>query len=319
MRKHFIVGSRQSQLALIQTQLVIDSLIRFYHDNFFEIKKMSTKGDQVLDVALSKIGDKGLFTHELETAIAEGSVDFAVHSLKDLPTKLPPFMVIGAITKREIENDVLIFRLSHPCKSLSELPPGSVIGSSSLRRIAQLKMMYPKLVFKDIRGNLNTRFKKLDDISLGYDAIILAHAGVKRLGPEFETRISAILEDLYWAPGQGALAIETREGNEEVLDLLKCVHDKASAAACISERSFLEALGGGCQIPLGVKSKLSEDQKTLYLSGRVLNLDGTKCVEGEVSGDMNEPIQLGQKLALILKEKGAHQILQEVRNLTSGE
>jgi len=313
------VGSRQSQLALIQTQLVIDYLSKVYHEYTFEIKKLSTKGDQVLDVALSKIGDKGLFTHELEAAIAEGSVDFAVHSLKDLPTTLPPKMVIGAIPKREIENDVLIFRLSHPYKSLSELPPGSVIGSSSLRRIAQLKRMYPLLVFKDVRGNLNTRFKKLDDISLGYDAIILAHAGVKRMGPEFENRISSILDDLYWAPGQGALAIETREGNEEVLELLKCIHDKDSAAACLSERSFLEALGGGCQVPLGVKSKFSDNEKTLYLKGRVLNLDGTKCIEGEVMGDSSVAIQLGQKLALKLKEEGAHQILQEVRNLTSGE
>jgi len=298
---------------------VIDYLSKVYHEYTFEIKKLSTKGDQVLDVALSKIGDKGLFTHELEAAIAEGSVDFAVHSLKDLPTTLPPKMVIGAITKREIENDVLIIRLSHPYKSLSELPPGSVIGSSSLRRIAQLKRMYPLLVFKDVRGNLNTRFKKLDDISLGYDAIILAHAGVKRMGPEFENRISSILDDLYWAPGQGALAIETREGNEEVLELLKCIHDKDSAAACLSERSFLEALGGGCQVPLGVKSKFSDNEKTLNLKGRVLNLDGTKCIEGEVMGDSSVAIQLGQKLALKLKEEGAHQILQEVRNLTSGE
>jgi len=313
------VGSRQSQLALIQTQLVIDYLSKVYHEYTFEIKKLSTKGDQVLDVALSKIGDKGLFTSELEAAIAEGSVDFAVHSLKDLPTTLPPKMVIGAIPKREIENDVLIFRLSHPYKSLSELPPGSVIGSSSLRRIAQLKRIYPLLVFKDVRGNLNTRFKKLDDISLGYDAIILAHAGVKRMGPEFENRISSILDDLYWAPGQGALAIETREGNEEVLQLLKCIHDQSSAAACISERSFLEALGGGCQVPLGVKSKFSDNEKTLYLKGRVLNLDGTKCIEGEVMGDVSVAIQLGQKLALKLKEEGAHQILQEVRNLTTGE
>jgi len=274
---------------------------------------MTTKGDQVLDVALSKIGDKGLFTHELESAISEGTVDFAVHSLKDLPTTLPQNMVIGAIPKREIENDVVIFRNTHSFKSLSELPQGSVIGSSSLRRIAQLKRLYPHLVFKDVRGNLNTRFRKLDDPQFGYDALILAQAGIKRMGPEFSGRISAILEEVYWAPGQGALAVETREGNDDVLRLLKCVHDEETAAACIAERSFLDALGGGCQVPLGVRSKLSEDKKSLYLSGRVLNLDGTKCIEGDIQGDVQNPRLIGQNLATIFKEKGALQILLEVR------
>jgi len=274
---------------------------------------MSTKGDQVLDVALSKIGDKGLFTHEIELGILDGSIDFAVHSLKDLPTTLPEKMVIGAITKREVEGDVAIFRKDLTQKTLAELPEGSVVGSSSLRRIAQLKNAYPHLTFKDVRGNLNTRFNKLDDTSFGYDALVLAHSGVIRMGPSFSERISHVLEDIYWAPGQGALAVETREDNEEALKILKCIHDLEAYATCTSERAFLEALGGGCQVPLGVKTKLSDDGKTLELRGRILTLDGKNEVEGETSGPVSDPISLGKNLAVQLIEKGAEAILSSVR------
>jgi len=312
-KKHFVIGSRQSQLALIQTNIVKDALEQAHPDCTFEIKSMATKGDKVLDVALSKIGDKGVFTHELETGILEGSIDFAVHSLKDLPTTLPEKMIIGAVTKREIEGDVAIFRKTIGQKSLAELPKGSVVGSSSLRRIAQLKRAYPQLIFKDVRGNLNTRFNKLDDPSFGYDALILAHSGINRMGHQFSERISVVLDEIFWAPGQGALAVETREDNHAALKILKSLNDNASYITCSCERAFLDALGGGCQVPLGVKSKLSEDGNTIELHGRVLTLDGSNQVEGEISGPASEPFDVGRKLAKQLIEKGADKILSEVR------
>uniref|UniRef100_A0A6B2LB14 hydroxymethylbilane synthase n=1 Tax=Arcella intermedia TaxID=1963864 RepID=A0A6B2LB14_9EUKA len=301
-------------MALVQTHMVIDALKAANEGTSFQLKTMTTKGDQILNVALAKIGDKGLFTHELEQSILDGTVDFAVHSLKDLPTSLPPKMIIGAVTKREVEGDVVIFRKDLPYKSLAELPPNSTVGSSSLRRIAQLKMSYPLLKFKDIRGNLNTRFNKLDDPGNEYSCIILAASGVQRLGSPFVERISAHLEDLYWAPGQGALAVETSQDNLQAIKLLKSIHNQRAYVTCTAERSFLEALGGGCQVPLGVKTSISEDGQRLVLDGIVLNLDGTEHIQGTTSGPLSEPIQIGQQLANQFLAKGAAVILEQVRN-----
>ena len=237
------VGSRKSQLALIQTRFVIAELKKIRPEIDFEIVEMSTVGDNVLDKALSKIGEKSLFTKELEVALEKKDVDFVVHSMKDLPTTLPPGMVIGAVLEREDPRDAVIIKSSLTSKSLGELPHGSVIGTSSLRRAAQLRSAFPGLVFQDVRGNLNTRLRKLDDPAGPYSALILAVAGVQRMG--WAERISQHLDsDLcLHAVGQGALAVECRDCDLNTLELLSNLHHKETVIATIAERSFMKTLG----------------------------------------------------------------------------
>eukprot|EP01129_Flabellula_baltica_P010387 TRINITY_DN4381_c0_g1_i2.p1 TRINITY_DN4381_c0_g1~~TRINITY_DN4381_c0_g1_i2.p1 ORF type:complete len:209 (+),score=41.26 TRINITY_DN4381_c0_g1_i2:53-679(+) len=202
-----IVVSRKSNLALVQTESVVNHLSNVHPDMDFRIQKIETKGDLVLNKPLSQIGGKGLFTKELEDGILEGRYHFAVHSLKDLPTSLDEGLILGAVGQREDPRDVFIARQGSNYTSIESLPDGSVIGTSSLRRVAQLKRSYPNLSFKDIRGNLNTRLAKLDNPELGYDGIILAFAGVTRLGEEFLSRVTEVLDDMYYAPGQGYLLL----------------------------------------------------------------------------------------------------------------
>jgi len=273
------------------------------------VEKITTRGDQILNVSLSQIGGKGLFTKELEDGILDGRYHFAVHSLKDLPTILPEGLIIGAVTEREDPRDVLIVRRDLNHRSLEELPEGACVGSSSLRRISQLKLLYPHLTFKDIRGNLNTRFKKLDDVTLGYSAMLLAYAGVKRLGVDFESRITQILDQLYYAPGQGALGIECKENNTQILSILSHIHNEDSWKRCTAERKFLEALGGGCQIPLGVKSKI--EGEILELEGMILSQDSSSHLTCKVSGPSNNPLKVGEDLAKIMIENGANSILSQ--------
>ncbi|KAK9890551.1 hypothetical protein WA026_010627 [Henosepilachna vigintioctopunctata] len=270
------VGSRKSELALIQTRHVISLLEHEYPDKKFEIVTMNTLGDNVLDIPLPKIGEKSLFTKELETALSIGSVDFVVHSLKDLPTTLPDGMVIGAILTREDPRDALVLSKKYRKYELSTLPTGSVIGTSSLRRSAQLCRNYPNLIVENIRGNLNTRLKKLDELDK-YSAIILAAAGLNRIG--WQHRISQILEpeELMYAVGQGALAVECRENDNEIIDLLSPLYESATALQVLAERSFLKTLGGGCSAPVAVTSDLlskTEDTSHLSLKGGVWSLDG---------------------------------------------
>jgi hydroxymethylbilane synthase len=269
---------------------------------------MSTQGDKILDVALAKIGDKGLFTKELEDAILSGKIDFAVHSLKDLPTHLPQGLMLGAITKRENPADALVLNVKHQGKTIAELPPGSVIGTSSLRRLAQLRHHFPELEFKDVRGNVNTRLAKLDNGE--YDGLILAAAGLNRLG--FNDRIGEILspEVSLHAVGQGALGIECREGDEMVLPLFQPIVDFATTQCCLAERSFLRELEGGCQVPIGVNSSL--EGESLILRGMVASLDGKTLIKGEWQGDINEPEAIGIELARHLKEQGAQAILDQI-------
>ncbi|CAH1994975.1 unnamed protein product [Acanthoscelides obtectus] len=238
------VGSRKSQLALIQTNHVISLLKEKYPEKQFEIVTMSTMGDRILDIPLPKIGEKSLFTKELETALANGAIDFVVHSLKDLPTTLPDDMVIGAVLTREDPRDALVLKKDLTSYNLSTLPPNSIIGTSSLRRTAQLLKKYPHLKIENIRGNLNTRLRKLDELG-NYQAIILAASGLKRMG--WEHRISEILEEkeLMYAVGQGALAVECREDNLDIIKLLDSLYDLETALRVTAERSFLKTLGGG--------------------------------------------------------------------------
>ncbi|WP_421654488.1 hydroxymethylbilane synthase [Leptothermofonsia sp. ETS-13] len=302
------IGSRKSQLALIQTHWVQEHLQKAFPDRTFEVQTMSTQGDKILDVALAKIGDKGLFTKELELGMLNGDIDFAVHSLKDLPTRLPEGLVLGCVTERENPADALVVHEKHKDKQLDTLPPGAVIGTSSLRRLAQLRHYYPHFSFKDVRGNLNTRLSKLD--AGEYDALILAVAGLQRLG--MGDRIHQVIpaEISLHAVGQGALGIECRADDTEVLDLLKALEHLPTAYRCYAERAFLRELEGGCQVPIGVNTVLDGDNLTL--SGIVASLDGQKLVKDTITGPMTDAERLGTELAQRLRQQGAQAILDEI-------
>ncbi len=302
------IVSRKSQLALIQTYWVRDELQKHYPDFGFEVVTMDTQGDKVLDVSLSKIGDKGLFTQELEASLVNGDSDFAVHSLKDLPTRLPEGLMLGCVTERENPADALVMHEKNKDKTLSTLPAGAVIGTSSLRRLAQLRHHYPHLTFKDIRGNLNTRLKKLDDG--GYDAIILAVAGLQRMdmGDRIHEVISSDIS--LHAVGQGALGIECRDGDEDILDILSVLRDQPTTVRCLAERAFLRELEGGCQVPIGVNTTIDGD--TLTLTGMVASLDGQRMIKDAVQGTQDQAEALGTQLAQKVRAQGAQEILDEI-------
>ncbi len=302
------IGSRKSQLALVQTYWVQEQLQRCFPDRTFDVHTMHTQGDKILDVALAKIGDKGLFTKELELGMLSGEVDFAVHSLKDLPTRLPEGLVLGAVTEREDPADALVLHGKHHGKQIDTLPEGAVIGTSSLRRLAQLRYHYPHLTFKDVRGNLNTRLQKLDDGE--YDALVLAVAGLQRLG--MADRVHQVLppEISLHAVGQGALGIECRADDAEVLALLKALEHQPTAYRCYAERAFLRELEGGCQVPIGVNTSLDGDRLTL--TGLVASLDGKCLVRDTITGATEDAEQLGIQLAQQLRQQGAQDILDEI-------
>lgn len=302
------IGSRASQLALVQTHWVQAQLQKAYPDRTFEVHTMATQGDKILDVALAKIGDKGLFTKELEVGMLQQEIDFAVHSLKDLPTNLPNGLVLGVVTERENPADAVVFHEKYRDFQIDALPPGAVIGTSSLRRLAQLRHHYPHLAFKDIRGNLITRLAKLD--SGEFDAIILAVAGLERLG--MSDRIHQVLtpEISLHAVGQGALGIECRKDDVEVLALLKAIEHAPTRDRTLAERAFLRELEGGCQVPIGVNSVI--DAENLTLTGIVASVDGQQVVTGTVSGLVAEPENVGIELAQLLRKQGAKEILDTI-------
>ncbi len=305
------IASRKSQLALVQTYWVQAELQKHFPDRTFEIETMSTQGDKILDVPLAKIGDKGLFTKELEVKMLDNTADIAVHSLKDLPTNLPEGLVLGCITERENPADALVVNAKNQQYQLETFPAGSVVGTSSLRRLAQLRHHYPHLVFKDVRGNVITRLEKLD--SGDYDALILAAAGLGRL--DLGDRIHQLIppEISLHAVGQGALGIECRIDDQEVLEVLKALEHPATAARCIAERSFLRSLEGGCQVPIGVNTLVAGDNLTL--TGMVATLDGQTLIKNQVTGAVAAAEQLGKDLAAALCEQGARTILDEIFEL----
>ncbi|MGK7878695.1 MAG: hydroxymethylbilane synthase [Crocosphaera sp.] len=302
------IGSRKSQLALVQTYWIQEQLQKHYPERQFDVETMSTQGDKILDVALAKIGDKGLFTKELETAMLQNQVDFAVHSLKDLPTNLPEGLMLGCVTERVNPADALVVHEKHKDKQLDTLPEGSVIGTSSLRRLAQLRHHYPHLTFKDVRGNVNTRLAKLD--SGEYDAIILAVAGLQRL--DMSDRIHQVIPDdiSLHAVGQGALGIECRTGDPEILELLKALEHPETRDRCYAERAFLRELEGGCQVPIGVNTKI--ENNVLTLIGMVASLDGKTLIKDTIEGEPGQAESLGQTLATRLRDAGATEILAEI-------
>lgn len=312
------VGTRNSALAMIQAEIVYTALQKAYPDLQFEIHGMTTTGDKDQTTALSKIGAKALWTSELEDELKEGKLDMIVHSLKDMPTTLPENLKIGCILEREDPRDVLIMKMGSSYKSLSELPNGAVVGTSSLRRCAQVKRYFPQLKIKNVRGNVGTRLKKLDAENGDYSCLILAAAGIKRMG--WGDRITSYFDSKtdnrhYYAVGQGAMAIEIQEGDDKIQDLISILADKESTLATTTERSLMRTLEGGCSVPIGVESTWIEKGK-LLIKAIVISLDGTKSVEVERQSqllDLNDAEEFGKKIARDLIENGAGKILEEVK------
>jgi hydroxymethylbilane synthase len=302
------LASRGSQLALWQAHHV-QALLRSLHEGLdVDIEILQTTGDIITDVPLAMIGDKGLFTKEVDAAVLDGRTHAAVHSFKDVPTKLTDGLTLAAVMEREDPRDAY---LPAPGRTqpLAELPAGSRIGTSSLRRRAILLNARPDLVIEDLRGNLNTRFRKLEDGY--YDGIILALAGVRRFGRE--DAVGEVLDPPHWLPaaGQGALAIVAREDDVDTIERLQPLNHAATRAATTAERAFLSRLEGGCQIPIGALSTV--DGETLHLRGLVASLDGATIIRGEIHGTSSNAADTGQKLAEQLISEGADAVLREVR------
>lgn len=303
------IGSRGSKLALWQANWVRDTLTALHEGLEVRIEIIKTSGDMMRDVALAVIGGKGVFTKEIEEALLEGRIDLAVHSLKDLPTALPDGLQLSAISEREDSRDALVLREGRASSSalLDSLPEGAVVGTSSQRRLAQLKHLRGDIQIKDLRGNVDTRLRKLD--AGEYDAIILASAGLRRLG--FGHRISqAIPTDMMLsAVGQGALGIETRTGDEETIRLLRPINHEPTRLACAAERSFLRALGGGCLTPIAAHAVIDEGR--LKLDGLVASVSGDVIVRDRLEAEATEAETAGARLAARLLELGADTLLNE--------
>ncbi|GIU81263.1 MAG: hydroxymethylbilane synthase [Acidobacteria bacterium] len=304
--REFVIGSRGSDLALWQSNFVKNELEKRFPDARFEIRIIKTKGDKILDTALSKIGDKGLFTKEIEIALLKGEIDLAVHSLKDLPTAEPEGLKITAFSAREMPNDVLI---SKKYKSIDELPKGAKIATGSLRRKSQLLNYRPDLEIHEIRGNVPTRIEKFFKSDL--DALILAFAGVHRLG--LDNLISQIIptEILLPAVGQGIIAVESRCDDLEMASMLEKINNKTSEACARAERAFMRTLQGGCQVPVGALATLEND--TLTLQGFIGSHDGKRFLREKMSAKVIEAENLGMSLARKCLEKGGSEILAEIR------
>jgi hydroxymethylbilane synthase len=290
-----VIGSRGSQLALWQARWVQSRLQASGIESRIEIIK--TTGDKILDVPLAKVGSKGLFTKEIEDALLDGSVDLAVHSLKDMPTELPEGLTLAAIPEREDVRDAIIG------STLDALPQGALVGTSSLRRTAQLRAFRPDLTVESVRGNVDTRLRKLDEGQ--YQAIMLAAAGLRRLG--WADRIAQYIDPVVMCPavGQGALAIETRTDRIEVAASLE---HRDTRIAVTAERALLGALGGGCQVPIGANATVDGD--TVHLRGIVAAPDGSKVVRGNLSGQASDAASIGKTLAEQLMAQGAKELLQ---------
>lgn len=308
MKDTLVIGSRGSKLALTQAGLVKAELERTSSITV-RIEIIKTTGDAKTD-PLSVIGGKGVFTKELEDALLSGQIDIAVHSLKDLPTILPDGLLLAAICKRDDPRDALVLRgaweRGHPARSFVDaLPQGATIGTSSPRRLAQLKHQRADLVFKDLRGNVDTRLRKLDEGQ--YDALVLACAGLRRLG--LENRISAPLPTGQMLPaiGQGALGIETRANDNETISAVSALDHKFTKLACLAERAFLRALGGGCLLPIAAYAVVRE--KRIKLDGLVTDTQGTKIVRDRLAGGLEEAEEIGKRLAARLLDRGARELL----------
>jgi len=306
LKQKIILGSRGSELALWQANYIKHEIEKKNKNVSVEINIIKTKGDKILDVALSKIGDKSLFTKELEVELLAKRIDLAVHSLKDLQTQIPAGLKLAAVTKRHEVEDVLIARKKG--MSIQSLPEFGVVATGSLRRRSQLLHLRPDLTIIDLRGNVPSRIQKF--LESEWDAIILARAGVERLN--LKKHISSYIpkEDILPAVGQGALGIEIHEDNKVVEEMLQSLHHKDTYNAVLAERSLLRALEGGCQVPIGAFAEVKSSG--LYLDAVVGSLDGSITYRKKLRGSKNDPEKLGKTLAKDLLKAGAKEILKEV-------
>jgi len=324
MSRTFTLASRASQLAQIQTNIVLDACERLFPVSSddepkpsFATSFMATGGDKNQSQALYLLGGKALWTKELEVALKDNHVDMLVHSLKDVPTILPEGCIIGAVLKREEPVDSLVVKQGENWQSLEDLPSGSVVGTSSVRRVAQLKRRYSHLKFLDVRGNLNTRLAKLDAVDGPYTALVLAKSGLVRLGMGDRVTSDISPPTLYYAVSQGALAVEVRSDDTEAIELCKKITHKDTLWKCMAERACLRVLEGGCSVPVGVESALSTvgDTEILTLTGCVTSIDGQDHVQHtlkEVVATLEDAEKVGENLAKTLMEIGAKKILDDI-------
>ncbi len=299
------LGTRKSKLALTQSNWVKREIELRFPDVEVELVKVTTKGDKILDVPLAKVGGKGLFVKEIEEALLDGRIDFAVHSLKDVPTELPKGLEVSVFPEREDPRDALI---SKSGAGLKGLPEGARVGTSSLRRMAQLRAVRPDLNVENLRGNLDTRLKKLDEGQ--YDAILLAVAGLNRMG--LADRITEIIapELILPAIGQGALGIEFRTGNEETRAILSALNHEETSVRVRAERAFLARLEGGCQVPIGAFATLDGDE--IELEGFVADERGERVIRRKRRGKRSDPERVGDELGREILDAGGREILKEV-------
>ncbi len=305
MASRLVIGSRGSQLALWQANWIRSALLQQDPELKAEIVKIKTRGDKIVDVPLAKVGGKGLFVKEIEEAILQGRIDLAVHSMKDMPAEIPEGLCIGAIPKREAPQDVLIAKNAD---SFAGLPEGAAIGTSSLRRGAQLRFARPDLRIFPLRGNLDTRLKKLE--TEGLDAVVLAAAGVRRLG--LAERITEVLDEAVMLPavGQGALCVEIRSDDPRVFAAVSRLDDPETRTTVTGERAFLARLEGGCQVPIAAHGRLQAGRLTM--TGLVSDVAGTRMVKETIEGPAESAGALGTALAETLLSRGARHILEEV-------
>jgi hydroxymethylbilane synthase len=306
MKNKIVIGTRKSELALWQAEFVKKEIEKKHKNVKVVLKKITTKGDKILDKELSEIGDKGLFTKELEKALLNDEIDLAVHSLKDLQTELPEGLKLAAVTKRHAVEDVLIARKKKV--TIEDLPEGATVATGSLRRKSQLLSVRPDLNIVNVRGNVPTRINKF--LKSNWDGMILARAGVERL--KLKKYISSVIPVYVILPavGQGALGIEIKEGNDFVEEILSGIHDQDVFTAVLAERAFLRTFEGGCQAPVAAYAEVKSNG--LYLNGFVGSLDGTLTFRKRIRGSKSEPEKLGIKLAKEMLKAGAKEILEEI-------
>ena len=306
MQTSIRIGTRGSKLALWQAEWVKKALSKAHPDLTIKLVIIKTKGDKILDVPLAKVGGKGLFVKEIEEALTDHRIDLAVHSMKDMPTEIPTDLMIGAVPLREAPQDILISRSE---QKLTDMPEGALVGTSSLRRAAQLRHIRPDITIADLRGNLDTRLKKLDQGK--YDAIVLAAAGIKRLG--FERRISQILDTDTMLPavGQGALCIEIRDKNPRIESIVGVLNHRPTHIAITAERAFLHHLEGGCQVPIAAHALIKENH--VSITGLVAAIDGSILIKETHIGKIEDATNVGITLAQKLLDQGAGPILEKLK------
>ena len=305
-----VIATRRSQLALWQSEYIKAELLKHYPNMEVELQEFTTKGDKILDVPLAKIGGKGLFTKELEVAMLEGSAHLAVHSLKDVPTQFEDGLVLAAVSKRFNPQDAL---LSNKYKTIEELPKGAVVGTTSLRRRMAIKMLRPDIELKDLRGNINTRIAKLN--AGEYDAIILAATGIEKLNLQNEVKYFTPISTDVMIPsmGQATLGIETTN-DPKIIDIVKVLNDKNAQIESTIERGFVDTLQGGCQVPIGVKATIL-DENSIRVQAFVGMPDGSEYLSEDITASIKDFEKVGQKLAQNFIDQGAKDLLERAEKL----